>query len=372
MGFRDSDFDPLDPFARREGVELELDATALPRPAATAPRREAPIEPVGPPARAVELAKYGLPPPLWLEGPYALAVLRRRRALRQRLPELRRVRDAAGKDLERAALDLGRAVHDERAHARAPELGGTLRRADAAKKLTAGHEAELARARSEARDRTLEIERSIEAWDRDARPLRARARELQAEVVVFQQDFEAASRAIHEATAALDALAREGGGDVNRRIELEATRTLRKADADAALREIDARTPELTAREAEAAALARSVAEARDEIAEVAAALARTEARVAREATSGREAYETALRELADEAIQRRLDRVIAPQAARKARVYYDTYASHARELEMHEIALTLDHPRSVRRGVVALIALAVGILGALVFLIVR
>lgn len=381
MGLRDSDLDPLGPFAPRGGLELELDDAALPArapaPAAAAPveapkaRRPEPVEePEGTPRRALELARHGDPPPFVLEGWYAIDVVRRNRALRQRLPELRRVKDQAQADLEVATLELGRALHAERDHPRAPELGSALRRANAAQKLTADHDAELERAREEARDQTAETVASIAHATEAVRPLSERARELRAQVVVYQQDFEAASRAIRDATAELDALAKSKSPDANRRIELEAGRTLRRGEADAAVAEIEARTPELSEVEAKILEIERASAKAKKVIEDVASALVRTEARIAKEAADGREKYERALVELADEAVRLRIDHAIAKPAAKLARLRYDTWAANVRELEAHEIALTLRHPTSLKRGWAQLAVLGLGALGWLVWLV--
>ncbi len=377
MGYPGSDLDPLDPFASREVAELELDLDAVPARAPTAittgPQRTLHEEPAaaGPPARAIELADFGPPPPFYLAGPYAVGTLLRRRALREKLPELRRLRDAAARDLEAAALELGRAVHEARAHPRAGELGSALRRANAAEKLTRDHDASFEAARAEAQEKIARIEASIARAAEALRPDRARARELSAQIVVHQQRYEAEATKVQELGAALAALEREARPDPNRRIELEATRTLRKADADAALRELEALTPELTALEAKIAETDRTAEKGRAIIARTREALGETEARIEREAADGRATYEKALRELADEAVRLKLDREMVPPASKRARLRYDTYAAHERELEMHEVALTLYHPSSVKLGVVSLVLGAVGLVAGLGYLLV-
>ncbi|MBX3269119.1 MAG: hypothetical protein KF729_02590 [Sandaracinaceae bacterium] len=382
MGNRDSDFDPLSPFANDRGVELELDTRALDAARAAAPPRGRPArtatagtvtlyEPEVPveqaiPARAIELAGHGPAPPFVLEAPYAIRAWLRDRALRARLPELRRVRDAAEADVASSALELGRALFAAREHPRARELGAPLRMASAAAKLTAEHDEALARAREAARRSTARVEASIAEATQSMRPLRARARELQAEVVVHQQRYEAAQTAVHEASGALEALERARPDDADGRIALEAQRTLRRVEAEEAVREIGARTPELSRVEAEALELERLCAKGAAEIAELGASLARTEERIEREAADGRAAFERALVGLADEGLRLRLEAELAPLAARRARAHHDAWVAHGRELEMHELALTLVHERARRRGW-AQLALAVLALVALV-----
>ncbi|MCA9610035.1 MAG: hypothetical protein KC619_30775 [Myxococcales bacterium] len=382
MGYPNSDLDPLDPFvAKRGSVELELDLEAVaPRPVAAAGtlagsatgahRAVVDEPPAGPPERAVQLAEHGPPPPFLLSAPYAVAVIRRNRALREKLPQLRRVRDTAARELEAAALELGRAIHEAADHPRAGELGSPLRRAHAAKKLTADHDAQLAAARDEAGAKIARIEATIARGEEAVRPQRTRVRELSAEVVVFQGDYEAAAGKVQALSAELAALERSASPDPNRRIELEATRTLRKADADAALLEIQARTPELTELEVKVGETERTAAKGREIIARTRDGLAKAEARIEREAADLRAKYDAALRDLADEAVRLKLDRVMVPVESKRARLRYDTYASHERELEMYELALTLHHPESVKRGIATLVALAVTALGVLGFVI--
>ena len=360
VGPLDTDFDPLGTFST--GPELQLDRPSpagVARPVSAAKTRHAPPEEAASPSeRAYELAEHGDAPELFLDVPYAIGVLRRNRALRQKIPELERLRDVAEADLEVATLALGRALHGQREHPKAGELGKALRIANARHHRAGGYEADLTRERDEARATTAELQASITRFEGEASPLRMRARELSAQVVVFQQDFEAVSTTIHGITRELTALEKQASPDANRRIELEAKRTLERADAEAAVAEIDARTPELGEAEARIAELESSISGARAEIAATSAGLAETEARLAVEAADVKEAFERALVELADEGTRLRLDYVIVPTAAKLARLRYDTFVARTHEIEMHELALTLYHPSSLKRGLFELVLL--------------
>ena len=385
MAYGDSDLDPLDPFSTASGPALELDLPApelrrlekarkpSPQPAGAkrAKKPEPPREEQGTPARAIELAAHGSPPSFFLEAPYAIAVLRRTRALRQKIPGLRRVRDASELDLAVATLALGRALFAERAHERASELGTALRIANARHRAAAGASEELALAEAEAREKTEALEALIAADAAAARPLRIRARELQAQVVVFQQDFEAVSKVIHEAKTELAVIAKAKHDDVNRRIELEALVTNRRIEADAAVAQIDSRTPELGEITKRIAELERSTAGAQRELDDIRASVKDAKARVGLEGADTLAAFEDALRELADEAVRLRLDHVITPTAARLARLRYDTFFAHHREHEMHELALTLRYEGALKRGIAQLVLLGCALVGWLAYVIV-
>jgi len=355
------DFDEIDPFARSDGPALEVDVrrpTTATRPAA--PPRD---EDTGLPRRAVQLAEYGPPPSLFLEIPYAFAVRRRRRALREKLPELARLRDTAEQDLAEATVELGHALLAAREHPRAAELGTPLKIAAARDRQLRRFEARVEQAREEAAGRIAALEEAIDIADATVRPERVRARDLQAEIVVFQRDFEAAMTAIHEATEAIRALEKQGDPDPDRRIELEASRTLRRPDADAARAEIEARTPQLTEVEAKVIAIDKRLAKDRAAIAAIEAEVAAVEAEVAEESAQTRAQLEAAVVDLADEAVRLRIDHVLAPSEARKARLRHDVYARHHHEHAHHELALTLYHPTSVKRGWLTLALLIVAVI---------
>jgi len=375
VSYGDSDLDPFGPFSG-PGPELELD---LPTPAPKVPDRKPPPaggqparEPSGKqrrpppdvddgaiPRRALELAEHGDAPALWSEITYAVGVVLRMRALRRKLPLLERVRDASKVDLDKSTLDLGRALHGERAHPRAQELGTPLRVANARYRLAGQGQAELDQARAEAEATTREQERLIKQNAESARPAGLRARELSAQIVVFQQDFEAASEAIQSATTELAALEKSKTPDPNRRIELQAMCTNRRVEADAAVSEIDARTPELKEAEARVLQLEKASEEAEATIAEARALVAEIKSRIDGDGAEAQAAFERALVDLADEAVRLRLDYAITPTAARRARLHFDTYVAHQRELEMHELALTLSHRGAVSRGLIMLVLLS-------------
>lgn len=367
------DFDPIDPFSETgRGPGLELDAPrAAPRPAPARSAEPPRDESTGLPRRAVQLAEHGPPPSWFLEIPYAFAVRRRHRELRDRLPELARLRDSAERDLREATLQLGHALLAARDHPRAPELGTPLKVAAARHRQLRRFEARVEKAREEAAEKIETIQASIGFAEEAARPLRAEAREIQAEIVVYQRDFEAAMTAIHGATEQIKKLERLGDPDPDRRIELEASRTLRRPDADAARAEIEARTPSLTAVEAKVIELDKEIAKHRAAIAEIEAEVAAVEAEVEEESSDAREALDRAVVDLADEAVKLRIDHVLTPPDARKARLRHDTFASHHNEHAMHEMALTLYHPTSVKRGWITLVLLIVGTLAGVGYLVV-
>jgi len=368
------DFDPIDPFSEPGGPGLELDVPrATPRPA-EAPTRAAalPEDPeTGLPRRAVQLADYGPPPSIVFAIPYAFSVRRRRRELRAELPRLARLRDVAEQDLQEATLALGHALLEARDHPRAAELGTALKIATARHRQLRRFEVRVEQARDEAAEKIAEIEASIGFAEEAVRPLRTKARAIQAEIVVYQRDFEAAMTEIHEATEQIEKLEKLGDPDPDRRIELEASRTLRRPAADAARAEIETRTPSLTAVEAKVIEVDKEVAKHRAAIAELEAQVAAVEAEVAEESADARATLDAAVVDLADEAVRLRIDHELAPPEARKARLRHDTFAAHHNEHAMHEMALTLYHPRSVKLGWVTLLLLIVGTVAGVGYLIV-
>lgn len=354
-------------FAAPPGPAIELDmperaargnvavgvATGAPEPAkTTAPSDE------GPPARAVELAQYGDKPSVFLEVPYALGVIARNRALRAKLPELKRLQDTAEADLAVASQALGRALYEAREHPRARELGPPLRKAHARAKQLAAYEKELDDARQSHRDQTTELREAIAIDDAHGRPLRLRAHELRTQLVVFQQDFEAASKVIADAQAELARLP-EGLSDA--RIELEARVTQTKQKTNEALMQIEARRPELTDLEKQLAGLQARVDKTEVAITAADDALAATEARVDKESAETKQGFENAIEELADSASKRGLDTAIVPVEAKRAAIKHNAYAANAKELYAHQVALTLHYPTSVRRGLIVLALVCVG-----------
>jgi hypothetical protein len=374
---RDSDSE-LDPFAGSAPMpELELDLpagtdargrTLAPRDARGSAASARIDDPEGPPARAVQLAHYGPPPPFWMEIPYAFRVVRRNRELRAKIPGLHDMVKVAERELYTAMHELGRAVFDAREHPRAPALGTPLRIAMATRRLTAKHEAEVARLRAEAKEKIQQIESSIARSAAAVRPFAERASALRAEVVIHQQRFEAESKAIRDATQELEAMARSGVEDADRRVELEARRTLRRAEADAARNEIDARTPELTKAEARVIEHEKAAKKAAASIEQTNAELEKTVQRMQKDVAGEAEKFEHACIELANEAVEQGLDKVLAPAASKLARLRHSTKLGYEREIAMHELALTLHYPDRVRRGFVTLGLLVLALVGFVIY----
>ncbi len=340
---------------------LDASEATLHAPAARAVRDEPAPRVRGPSARAIELAEHGAPPSIFLEVPYAFAVVRRNRALRARIPELRRLAEAAAQDADAACLALGRAVHANRQHPRAPELGTPLKIAFARHHQLQEYEREIAEA--EARVAQLREAHTLAAAEAEMgrRPVAARAASVQAEVVALQREYEAHAAALHEARAALTSLGSDASADA--RVELEARCTLRKVEADAVVAQIDARTPELNRLRAELAAIDRPLDAVRAKVEEAEASRDAVRARVEAESASTRARFEEALRDLAEAALESQLDCFLAPSEARQARVRNETYAAQARELKAHEVALTLHYPNAVRRGFALLGLCGVGVI---------
>jgi len=385
--------DAFDGLGGVEGPALELESVERPtaRRPVTAPAAGATASHEALPAPAAisgvagevdevevdALADYGEPPAsfvMWV--PYAILVTSRRHQLKKDLAELRRLRAAAEQDARDALIELGRALHQSRADG-LRSLASMLRPCDEAGEVATGRTQQWERLREAADAQRAALAKKIEEAERAVGPYRDRETKLATQMTTRDNELKRAkaklSRTAIEIRSLRQAAERTGEGIDAPKLELlEAERDARQAEVDKAQGHVDELEPQLATARKELAVMLHAVNDLEAQRRAIDKAQERTEKAHLSSAGEAEDRYHTAVRELAEAALDRRLADDIEPRLARSALMMRSAVASREREIAVHERALGAYDKASFQKGwaIVAVVGLVV--LTMLVLIIVR
>ena len=327
------------------------------------PREEAVDEHAPDPEDVARVADFGAPPSnVFGVLPYAVLVTSRRLTLKKQLADLRRLHTVAVDDEGRAMIELGRALHAQKANPALAPLAAMIAEADARGARAGERTEQWEKSRVATSVQRNALAEKIKEAERKAAPFRNRESKLQTELSISDNDLRRARAMLSRAEIEIRNLGNAGSEDPTRRAHLEAERSARQADVDAARGPVDTARAELAAIQRELSALTSAI----NDLEAQTRALMRTESHAddvyLASANEAEARYHEAVAEIAEHCLGAGLAASISPDATRSAEAMRGAREARERELALHEAALDAYDPDAYRKGMVL-----IGIAGALV-----
>ncbi|HJL20271.1 MAG TPA: hypothetical protein RMH99_31680 [Sandaracinaceae bacterium LLY-WYZ-13_1] len=336
---------------------------------AAGPHEPAPL----PQAEVDALADYGPAPGSILGAlPYAVLVFTRRRAVSRALADLRRLHRTAEEDAGEALVTLGRALHQRGDASELAPFRELLRAADEQGRVAGEKTQEWEQSRQVAETQRDSLQKKIEQAEQAAGPYRDRETKLATQMDVRETDLRRAKAKLQRVQIELRNLTASATPDPGRRQVLEAERDARKADVDKAQGRVDELAPQLAAARRELAVMLEAINDLEKQRRAVDQARDRTEKLHLSTAGEAEARYHDAVRELAEQALSRGVAEPVAPAETKAARMMITARDARAREIRLHEAALSAYDAPAFQKGAAIIAGAALVILAMLLFVVLR